>query len=73
MLLISGNIIKIILGVIMVKFPCKGCTERHISCWGSCEKYLSAKEEQEHVKNASQQECEKNAYFYGKKPRPYFN
>lgn len=31
----------------MVKFPCKGCTDRHDSCHSSCEKYLECKKKQQ--------------------------
>ena len=31
------------------KPPCKGCTERHESCWGKCEKYKAWKSRLEEV------------------------
>ena len=31
---------------------CKGCAERHTACWGSCKKYIEAKEENERQKKA---------------------
>ena len=33
-----------------MKSVCKGCTERHTSCWGRCKKYIEAKEEHEKQK-----------------------
>ena len=35
-----------------VKSVCKGCTERHTSCWGRCKKYIEAKEEHDKQKKA---------------------
>ena len=31
---------------------CKGCAERYTACWGSCKKYIEAKEEHEKRKKA---------------------
>lgn len=27
------------------KYPCKDCPDRHLGCHGTCEKYLSVKED----------------------------
>ena len=37
-----------------MKSVCKGCTERRTACWGSCKKYLEAKEE--HDKHKKERE-----------------
>ena len=31
---------------------CKGCAERYTACWGSCPKYIEAKEAKEKKKKA---------------------
>ena len=31
---------------------CKGCTDRYTACWGSCAKYIEAKEAYEKRKKA---------------------
>lgn len=31
----------------MANFSCKGCTERHFGCHGSCEKYIAEKKQYE--------------------------
>ena len=33
-----------------VESVCKGCVERYAACWGSCKKYIEAKEEHEKQK-----------------------
>ena len=33
-----------------MKSVCKGCEERYAACWGSCKKYIEAKEEHEKQK-----------------------
>ena len=35
-----------------LKSVCKGCTERHTSCWGSCKKYIEAKAAHDEQKKA---------------------
>ena len=35
-----------------MKSVCNGCTERHTSCWGSCQKYIEAKEAHDKQKKA---------------------
>ena len=35
-----------------MKSVCKGCTERHTSCWGSCKKYIEAKAARDEQKKA---------------------
>ena len=35
-----------------MKSVCKGCTERHTSCWGSCKKYIEAKAAHDEQKKA---------------------
>ena len=35
---------------------CKGCAERHTACWGSCKKYIDAKEEHYKQKKAREKE-----------------
>lgn len=42
--------------------PCKGCTERYLACWGSCEKYLTAKAEYETRKATNRLDAEAGAY-----------
>ena len=39
-----------------MKSVCKGCTERHTSCCGSCKKYIEAKEENERQKKAREKD-----------------
>ena len=39
-----------------MKSVCKGCTERHTSCWGSCKKYIEAKEEHDKQKRAREKD-----------------
>ena len=39
-----------------VKSVCKGCTERHTSCWGSCKKYIEAKAAHERQKKAQKKD-----------------
>lgn len=26
-----------------MRYPCKGCEDRHTACWDTCEKYLAVK------------------------------
>ena len=35
---------------------CKGCAERYTACWGSCKKYIEAKEENERQKKAQKKD-----------------
>lgn len=42
----------------MLKAPCINCTERHLSCHGHCEKYLSYVKE----KNRQQENIRKQKY-----------
>ena len=35
---------------------CKGCAERRTACWGSCKKYIEAKEEHYKQKKARERD-----------------
>ena len=35
---------------------CKGCAERHTECWGSCPKYIEAKEAHDKQKRAREKD-----------------
>ena len=35
---------------------CKGCEERYTACWGSCQKYIEAKEEHYKQKKAREKD-----------------
>ena len=55
-----------------VKSVCKGCTERHTSCWGSCKKYLEAKAAHDEQKKAIEkaivlQDMIESVHYNGKK------
>ena len=39
-----------------MKSVCKGCTERHTSCWGSCKKYIEAKATHDEQKKAREKD-----------------
>ena len=39
-----------------MKSVCKGCEERYAACWGSCQKYIEAKEENERQKKAREKD-----------------
>lgn len=41
----------------MVKFPCQGCTARHLGCHDSCVPYKEACEENYQIKIARMIEC----------------
>lgn len=34
----------------MAKFSCKGCTERHVGCHSTCEKYITEKAENDRLR-----------------------
>ena len=51
---------------------CKGCAERYTACWGSCEKYIEAKEEHEKQKKEREKsivlhDMIESVYYNGKK------
>ena len=52
-----------------MKSVCKGCTERHTSCWGSCKKYIEAKAAHEKEK----EEREKAVVLYDMLESVYYN
>ena len=35
---------------------CKGCSDRYAACWGSCPKYIEAKEANERQKKAREKD-----------------
>ena len=35
---------------------CKGCEERYAACWGSCQKYIEAKEAHDKQKRAREKD-----------------
>ena len=35
---------------------CKGCAERYTACWGSCKKYIEAKEAHDKQKRAREKD-----------------
>ena len=39
-----------------MKSVCKGCGDRYAACWGSCKKYIEAKEENERQKKAREKD-----------------
>ena len=39
-----------------MKSVCKGCEERYTACWGSCQKYIGAKEEHEKQKKSREKD-----------------
>ena len=45
------------------KTPCKGCAERHESCWGKCEKYKEWKKILDSANKARQEYNFKSAIF----------
>lgn len=58
----------------MAKFSCKGCTERHVGCHSTCEKYITEKaendklREKEHeLKKKYQMDSHSNGTYYGGK------
>lgn len=34
-----------------VKYSCKGCTERHVGCHSTCQKYIAEKAENDRLKS----------------------
>ena len=55
-----------------MKSVCKGCTARHTSCWGRCEKYIDAKEEHDKHKKEREKaivlhDMIESVYYNGKK------
>ena len=55
-----------------MKSVCKGCTDRYIACWGSCQKYIEAKAAHEEQKRAKEKagvlhEMLESVYYNGKK------
>ena len=55
-----------------MKSVCKGCTERHTSCWGRCKKYIEAKAAHDEQKKAIEkaivlQDMIESVYYNGKK------
>lgn len=38
-----------------IKFSCKGCTERHVGCHSTCEKYIAEKAENDRLRELSAQ------------------
>ena len=55
-----------------MKSVCKGCTERHTSCWGSCKKYIEAKAAHDEQKKAIEKavvlrDMIESVYYNGKK------
>ena len=55
-----------------MKSVCKGCTERHTSCWGRCKKYLEAKAAHDEQKKAIEkaivlQDMIESVHYNGKK------
>lgn len=51
---------------------CKGCSERYMACWGSCQKYLDAKAMYEKQKKAREKaivlhQMIESVYYSGKK------
>ena len=56
----------------MAKFCCKGCTERHVGCHSTCEKYITEKAENERLrekehelKKQYQADSHTNGTYYG--------
>ena len=39
-----------------MKSVCKGCAERYTACWGSCTKYIEAKEAHDKQKRAREKD-----------------
>ena len=35
-------------------FSCKGCTERHVGCHATCEKYIAEKAENDRIREEAQ-------------------
>ena len=56
-----------------VKFPCKGCTERHQACWSDCERYQKAKAEQDELNRykEKQRQIEDDFQSVRKNPRKW--
>ena len=55
-----------------MKSVCKGCTERHTSCWGSCKKYIEAKAAHDEQKRSREKDVVlhdmiESVYYNGKK------
>ena len=54
------------------RFSCKDCTERHVGCHSTCEKYISEKaendrlREEEHHKRKDMSTNSNGTYFCGK-------
>lgn len=48
---------------------CKGCAERYTACWGSCKKYIEAKEAHDKQKR----EREKDIVLYDMIESVYYN
>lgn len=46
----------------MGRFTCKGCTERHLGCHATCEKYL--KEKAQNDKEREQERLRRTSTFY---------
>ena len=49
----------------MVKFPCKGCTDRVLCCHSTCEKYLTCRKEQDSLINTREKELILRRWDYG--------
>ena len=55
-----------------MKSVCKGCEDRYAACWGSCKKYIEAKEAHDKQKRAREKsivlhDMIESVYYNGKK------
>lgn len=59
----------------MVRFSCKGCTDRHAECHPTCEKYIAEKAECERIRQLRNKESQSfvrlnsnGVFFSGRNP-----